>query len=115
MIRRVIYLACSVVMVIACLNPTWAKTTSASSFVRQPIREPSWIFIIGPGTIVSIHVLDLPFTKPHYIVKFATDDGQTVEVWHSGKHILLLEGMRGMLVYSEHPEKILDFRAVENR
>jgi hypothetical protein len=115
MIRGLVQVGCSTVLVILCLNPVWAEPTSGSPFVRRPIREPSWVFVVGPGTIVSIHVLDLPFTKSRYIVRFATDDGQTVEVWHSGKHILLLEGMRGMLVYSEHPEKILDFRMVEKQ
>jgi hypothetical protein len=93
----------------ACLTPVWAKTTLELSIVCQP----STTFIVGPGTIVSVHLLDLPFIAPRYVVKFKTDDDELIEVWHAGKDIQVLQGMYGMLTYSTHPEIILSFRVVE--
>ena len=65
--------------------------------------------------MLSVHLLDLPFMKPHYAVKYRTDSGEIIEVWTPGKGILVLEGMHGILTYSTHPEKILSFRVVEQK
>jgi hypothetical protein len=95
-----------IVALTACLTPAWGKATSELSFVRQP----NTVSIVGPGTVVSVHLLDLPFIKQHYAVKYKTDDGELIEVWTYGKDILVLQGMHGILTYSTHPEKILNFR-----
>jgi hypothetical protein len=80
---------------------------------RQPIREPASVFIAGPGTVVSVRFLDLPFMKPRYSVEFKTEGGELIQVWHSGNSISLVEGMRGMLTYSRHPDEVIDFRVVD--
>ena len=100
-----------IVALTACLAPAWGKSTSELSSVRQP----STVSIVGPGTILSVHLLDLPFIKPRYAVKYQTDGGELVEVWTTGKDVLVLEGMHGILTYSTHPEKILSFRVVEQK
>ncbi len=53
--------------------------------------------------------------EAYYAVKYKTDDGQLIEVWSSGKNILLVEGMHGELTYSINPERILNFRLVRRR
>ena len=95
----------------ACLTPVWGKSTSESSFIRQP----NTVSIVGPGTVLSVHLLNLPFIKPRYAVKYKTDGGELIEVWTPGTDVLVLEGMHGIriLTYSTHPEKILSFRVVE--
>src|ERR1039457_3161581 len=95
----------------ACLTPGWSKSTSESSFIRQP----STVSIVGPGTVLSVHLLDLPFIKPRYAAKYKTDGGELIEVWTPGHDILVLEGMHGILTYSTHPEKILSFRVVDQK
>ena len=95
----------------ACLTPAWSKPTSEVPFSRQP----STVSIVGPGTVLSVHLLDLPFVNPHYVVKYKTDGGELVEVWTPGKDVFVLEGMHGILTYSTHPEKILSFRVVEQK
>jgi hypothetical protein len=100
-----------IVALTACLTPAWGKATSQLSFVRQPIT----VSIVGPGTVVSVHLLDLPFIKPYYAVKYKTDGGELIEVCTPGKDVLLLEGMHGIMTYSTHPEKILGFRVVEQK
>ena len=93
------------------LTPAWGKPTSELSVIRQP----STVSIVGPGTVLSVHFLDLPFVKPHYVVRYKTDGGELIEVWTPGKDVLVLEGMHGILTYSTHPEKILSFRVVEQK
>lgn len=83
------------------------------SVTPQPVREPTSVFIAGPGTIVSVRFLDLPFMKPRYSVEFKTEGGELIQVWHCGKAISLVEGMRGMLTYSRHPDEVIDFRIVQ--
>ncbi|MGD0508856.1 MAG: hypothetical protein ABSA27_13715 [Terriglobales bacterium] len=100
-----------VVALTACLTPAWGKSTSELSFTRQP----STVSIVGPGTVLSVHLLNLPFIKPRYAVKYQTDGGELIEVWTPGKDVLVLEGMHGILTYSTHPEKILSFRVVEQK
>ena len=97
-----------IVALTACLTPAWGKATLEVSFIRQP----GTVFIVGPGTVVSVHVLDLPFVEPHYAVKYKTDGGELIEVWTPGKDVLVVEGMHGILTYSTHPERILSFRVV---
>jgi hypothetical protein len=98
-----------IVALTACLTPAWSKSSSELSFIRRP----STVSIVGPGTVLSVHLIDLPFIKPHYAVKLKTDGGELIEVWTPGKDVLVLEGMHGILTYSTQPEKILSFRVVE--
>src|ERR1039458_9138549 len=48
-----------IIALIACLTPVWGKSTSELSFIRQP----SAVSIVGPGTVLSVYFLDLPFIK----------------------------------------------------
>ena|SRR5271157_748562 len=98
-----------IVALTTCLTPAWGKSSSELSFIPQP----STVATVGPGTVLSVHLLDLPFIKPRYAVKYETDGGELIEVWTPGKDVLVLEGMHGILTYSTHPEKILNFRVVE--
>ena len=100
-----------IVSLMVCLTPAWGKSTSEMSFIRQA----STVSIVGPGTVLSVHLLDLPFIKPRYAVKYKADDGELIEVWTAGKDVFVLEGMHGILTYSTHPEKILSFRVVEQK
>ena len=100
-----------IVVLTACLTPAWSKSTSKLSFIRQP----STVSIVGPGTVLSVHLIDVPFIKPYYAVKFKTDGGELIEVWTPGKDVLVLEGMHGILTYSTQPERILSFRVVEQK
>jgi len=104
MLRKLLQIAA----LTACLTPAWGKPTSELSFLRQP----STVSIVGPGTVLSVHLLDLPFIKPRYAVKYKTDGGELIEVWTPGKDVLVLEGMHGMLTYSTHPEMVRSFRVV---
>jgi hypothetical protein len=104
MIKRPLQIVC----LAAFLTPAWAITT-----LEVPaICQPSTVFTVGPGTVVSVHLLDMPFIKPHYVVIYKADNGELTEVWHPGKDIPVLEGMHGMLTYSTHPEMVLSFRVV---
>jgi hypothetical protein len=107
MIRKILHAA----FLVALLNPTWGKATTELPLVRQP----SAVFIVGPGTVLSVHLLDLPFIEPHFAVKYKIDGGELIEVWHPGKDIPVLEGMHGILTYSTHPEMILNFRVVAQK
>jgi hypothetical protein len=89
----------------ACLASAWAETTLDLRIVRQP----STMFVVGPGTVVSVHLLDLPFIRPRYAVRFKTDDGKMIEVWHPANDILVVPGMHGVLTYTTHPEMIRRF------
>jgi len=102
--RKLLQMACLAV----CLTSAWAKTTLKSSVIRQPCT----IFIAGPGTVMSVRLLDVPFAEPHYVVKYKTDDGELIEIWHPRSDLLVLEGMHGMLTYSTHPEMIRGFRVI---
>jgi hypothetical protein len=107
MLRKLLH----IVAVAACLTPAWGKATSELSLIRQP----STVYIVGPGTVLSVHLLDLPFIQPHYVVKYKTDGGELIEVWTPRKDVLVLEGMHGILTYSTNPEKILSFRVIDQK
>jgi hypothetical protein len=107
MMRKIL---CAVLLA-TLLRPAWGEATTKLS----SLQSPRTVFIIGPGTIVSVHRLDLPFLEAHYAVKYKTDDGQMIEVWSPGKNMQLLEGMHGELTYSIHPERIISFRLVGQR
>ncbi len=100
-----------IVALTACLTPAWGKSTSELPFIRQL----STVSIVGPGTVLSVHLVDVPFINPRYVVKYKTDGGELIEVWTPGKDVLVLEGMYGILTYSTHPEKILSFRVIEQK
>ena len=104
MVKKLLQMVC----LAACLTPAWATT----SLELSAIPQLSTVFVVGPGTVVSVHRLDVPFIEPSYVVKYKTDDGELIEIWHPGKNIPVLEGMHGMLTYSIHPEMILGFRVV---
>ena len=105
MITKILCMAFMVVL----LNPAWGKATT-----KLPLaRTPTTVVIVGPGTILSIRRMDLPFIEPHYVVKYQTDGGELIEVWTPAAGILVLEGMRGELTYSTHPERIINFRPVK--
>jgi hypothetical protein len=105
MIRKLLQAA----FLLALLNPAWGKATAELALMRQP----SGVFIVGPGTVVSVHLLDLPFSEVRWAVKYKIEGGELIEVWHPGKNIPVLEGMHGMLTYSTYPEMILNFRVVQ--
>lgn len=105
--RKLLQMVC----LAACLTPAWATTTLELSAIRQP----STVFVVGPGTVVTVHLLQLPFLEPLYAVKYKTDGGELIEVWTPRKEILVLEGMYGVLTYSTNPERILNFRVVEQK
>jgi hypothetical protein len=86
-----------------------ATTTPA----REPIPQPSSVVTVGPGTVISVRVLDLAFAGKYFVVTYGTDRGGVIEVWHRGK-LLVLPGMHGMMTYCTHPEMIIDFRVVEH-
>jgi hypothetical protein len=86
-----------------------SSATQAVSPAFSP-REPSWVFVAGPGTVISVHLRDLPFVKPQYVVKFKTDEGQVIEVRLPQLGVPVVEGMHGTLFYSTHPDRIVTFR-----
>lgn len=91
-----------------CVISAWTSPTT--HLLRIP--QPATIFTVGPGTIISVRILDLPFVEAHYAVQYKTDDGELIEVWHAGRNVFLVKGMHGMLTYSTRPERILRFRVV---
>jgi hypothetical protein len=107
--RKMLRKLLQIMALTACLTPAWGKETLELSFFRQP----STVFVVGPGTVVTVHLLQLPFLEPHYAVKYKTDSGELIEVWTPRKDILVVDGMHGILTYSINPERILNFRVVE--
>ena len=93
-------------LMVVCLNAAWGKATTA----RTALQQPRTVFVVGPGTILSVHFMDLPFVDPYYAIRYRTDDGELIEVATHGGQIVLLEGMHGMLSYSTHPERIVNFQ-----
>ena len=93
-------------LMVVCLNAAWGKATT----VRAALQQPRTVFVVGPGTILSVHFMDLPFVDPYYAIRYRTDSGDLIEVWTHGGQIVLLEGMHGMLSYSNHPERIVNFQ-----
>lgn len=91
-----------------CLTSAWPDSTTHLLYIPQPAA----VFTVGPGTIISVRILDLPFVEPRYAVRYRTDDGELIEVWQPGRNILLVKGMHGLLTYSTHPERILRFRVI---
>ncbi len=76
------------------------------------IAQPQTTFVAGPGTIISVHRLDLPFAKLYYAVKYKLDNGDVIEVWTPANGVLLLEGMHGILTYSRYPERVIKFNQI---
>ena len=93
---------------VLCVVPAWSKPTIHLILIRQP----STIFTIGPGTVISVRALDLPFVGTRYVIRYRSDDGELIEVWHAGRNVLLVNGMHGMLTNSTNPERILQFRVL---
>ena len=80
----------------------------------NPISQPKWTFTVGPGTIVSVHALDVAFVGRCYVVKYKTERGEVIEI-RDLRHgnIPVIAGMHGLLTYSTNPETILNFQIVE--
>ncbi len=79
---------------------------------RFVIRQPATTFTIGPGTVMSVRGLDMPFVGMYYAIQYRSDDGELIELWHSDRNLLLVKGMHGMLTYSTQPERVLQFRVL---
>ena len=66
-------------LMVVCLNAAWGKATTA----RTALQQPRTVFVVGPGTILSVHFMDLPFVAPYYAIRYRTDDGELIEVCDS--------------------------------
>jgi hypothetical protein len=98
-------------MLMICLTPLWGRTNTP---VRG-LRQPNSAFRIGPGTVTSVHVIDLPFGGRRYAIKYVTDSGEMIEVWHPAGDSPVLKGMYGMLTYSTNPEMVVNFQVMQQK
>jgi aconitase B len=100
-------------LAILCLSAAsaWAVPTGHPDRISQP----TWSFTVGPGTIVSVQALDLPFVGRSYIVKYKTEKGEVIEIRDLRHNIPVLQGMHGLLTYSTSPEMILNFKVIESK
>ncbi len=76
------------------------------------IRQPATIFTIRTGMVISVRALDLPFVGKRCIIEYRSDNGELIELWNPDPNLLLINGMHGMLTYSTHPERVLQFRVL---
>jgi len=79
------------------------------------ISRPNWTFTVGPGTIIAVHAVDVPFAGRYYTVRYRTEKGELIEVRNLRQNPPVIEGMHGLLTYSTSPEMILNFQVVENK
>jgi hypothetical protein len=79
------------------------------------VSQPNWVFTIGPGTVVAVRAVDVPFTGRCYTVRYKTESGELIEIRQFRQNIPVLEGMHGLLTYSTNPEMILNFQVVETK
>jgi hypothetical protein len=88
----------------------WAKP-----LMRAPKAfQPNFAYTVGPGTIVSVRLLDLPFGKRRCVVTYQSDAGQIFEIWQQPEEEFpLLKGMHGFLTYTMNPEQIISFRVTQ--
>ncbi|MBV9608762.1 MAG: hypothetical protein JO187_04315 [Acidobacteria bacterium] len=86
-----------------------------SSVPRPAPAQPNFAYTVGPGTIVSLRLLDLPFGKRRYVVTYQTDAGEIFEIWQPNEAVPLLKGMYGFLTYTTNPERVIEFRVTERR
>src|SRR6185295_10440546 len=78
MIRNTLQL----LLMVVCLNAAWGKETTAQTALQQPRT----VFVVGPGTVLSVRLMDLPFVDPYYAIRYRTDGGELIEVWtHAGR------------------------------
>jgi hypothetical protein len=87
-----------------------AVASGTSSMRRAAELQPTFAYTVGPGTIVSLRLLDLPFGKRRYVVTYQTDAGEILEIWQPKDEVPLLKGMYGFLTYTTNPERIIEFR-----
>jgi len=66
---------------------------------------------VGPGTVISVSRLDLPFVGEAYDIEYKPDNGDKIELWHQGS-LIIVQGMHGMLTYSHTPEHVINFRVL---
>jgi hypothetical protein len=97
------------VLIVICVYQAAVATSVPTS---KPIPEPSSVITVGPGTVISVRVLDLPFVGKSFVITYGTDRGGVIEVWHRGKPPVV-PGMHGMMIYCTHPEMLMDFRVVQ--
>jgi len=45
-------------LMVVCLSAAWGKATTA----RASLQQPRTVFVVGPGTVLSVRFMDLPFT-----------------------------------------------------
>jgi hypothetical protein len=93
MTGRLVQILFLTVCMISYLTPAGSTGPCNSSVIQGPLRQPISVFIAGPGTVLSVRFLDPRFMKPSYSVVFKTEDGELIQVWHSGKPISLVEGI----------------------
>jgi hypothetical protein len=98
-------------LLMVCLTPLWGKMDTAARVLRQP----SSAFRIGPGTVTSVHIIDLPFGGRRFAIKYQTDRGEMIEVWHPADDSPVLKGMYGMLTYSTNPEMVVNFQVMQQK
>jgi hypothetical protein len=93
-----------------------AGSASAIPYKRSvPEFKPQFAYTVGPGTIVSLRLLDLPFGKRRYVVTYQTDSGEIYEIWQPKDEVPLLKGMHGFLTYTTNPERVIEFRVTQRQ
>jgi len=88
---------------------------SGTPSMRRADLQPTFAYTVGPGTIVSLRLLDLPFGKRRYVVTYQTDAGEILEIWQPRDEVPLLKGMYGFLTYTTNPERIIEFRVTRRQ
>lgn len=94
-----------------CLATAWGLPTERAT----PVPQPTWTFTVGPGTIIAVRPLDVPFVGRSYVVRYKTERGELIEIRDRRQRIPVLQGMHGLLTYSTNPEMILNFKVVESK
>jgi len=93
-----------------------SATAFSTPYVRKAADlQPNFAYTVGPGTIVSLRLLDLPFGKRRYVVTYQTDAGEILEIWQPKDEVPLLKGMHGFLTYTTNPERVIEFRVTQRQ
>jgi hypothetical protein len=85
------------------------------SMRQRYVSQPSFAYTVGPGTVVSLRLMDLPFGKRRYVVTYQTDAGEILEIWQPKDEVPLLKGMYGFLTYTTNPERVIEFRVTQRQ
>jgi len=105
--RRLPYIACLLLFTGTAFCTRYAE--------KQADLQPNFAYTVGPGTIVSLRLLDLPFGKRRYVVTYQTDAGEILEIWQPKDEVPLLKGMHGFLTYTTNPERVIEFRVTQRQ